>query len=94
MLPLTEENVASLFKTGVLTFKSVIYHEDLSHYCSFGQLLGVPDHLISNPLSAASWWVRHGKDRRWRVIIYYLDDVGETGIADELMSYSEPPLGV
>ena len=92
MLPLTAENVACVFKTGVLTKCSTIFRA--SHYLSFGELLGMHDDLINDPLRAAAWWVRQGKDRRWRLIIYYLDNVGETELADLLMPYSEPPSGV
>ena len=89
MLPLTSENVGAVFKTGVLTKK----YREVWYKLTFGQSLGIPE-SIKDPLSAAAWWVREGKDRRWRVIIYHLDRVGETAIADELMPYSEPPSGV
>ena len=85
MLLLSSENVATVFKTGVLTKRGVF---------SFYWWLGIPDNIAKDPLSAAYWWVRHGEDRRWRRIIFALDDAGETAIADELMPYSEPPSGV
>ena len=81
MLPLTAENVACVFKTGVLT---------KGDYEPFGQRLGIPPDLFSDPLGAAAWWVGQGRDNTWRVIIYFLDVFGKTGIADELMPYSEP----
>lgn len=87
MLPLTTENVASLFMTGVLTRRG----ESLR---TLGGWLHIPDDHHNKPQTAATWWVRQGKDRRWRVITYYLDEVGETGMADELMPYSEPPSGM
>ena len=87
MLPLSIENIACVFKTGVLRKRG-------DSGLQFGVWLGIPKEHFTDPLSAASWWVRHGKDRRWRDILYCLHTIGETGIADELMPYSEPPSGV
>ena len=87
VLPLTRENIETVFKTGVLTVKGDMYY-------SFGQYLGIPDVYRTNPLTAAEWWIRNSKEKRWRSIIYNLDMVGQTAIADELMPYSEPPSGV
>ena len=87
MLPLSIENVACVFKTGVLKKRGGVG-------VRFGWWLGIPEEHFTDPLSASSWWIRHGEDRRWRKIIFRLDDVGETEIADELMPYSEPPSGV
>ena len=94
VLPLTAENVASVFMTGVLTKSSSIRGSSGFETLSFGELLGIHGDLINHPLRAAAWWVRQGKDRRWRLIIYYLDDIGETELAEELMPYSEPPSGM
>ena len=88
MLPLTSENVGAVFRTGVLT---KVLHGYFA--LTFGRELGISE-SIEDPLSAAACWVREGEDRRWKVIIYHLDWVGETEIADELMPYSEPPSGV
>ena len=74
MLPLNTENIACVFKTGVLTKTDIIGR-------TFGQFLNIPD-TIEDPLRAAAWWVRKERDQRWRVIIFYLDCVGETEIAD------------
>lgn len=60
---------------------------------TFGRWLGIPDEHCTDPVSAAAWWVREGRDRRWRVIIYWLDEVGEVELAEELMPYSESPSG-
>ena len=86
MLLLTSENVEAVFRTGVLSKRN---------WCggTFGQYLDIPE-SIEDPLSAAAWWVREGRDRQWRKIIFYLDWVEETELADELMPYSEPPSGV
>ena len=56
--------------------------------------LGIPDDEWTNPLTAAEWWMSNGQDRMWRSIIWYLDRIDETDLADELMPYSEPPSGV
>ena len=79
MLPLNVHNVAGVLKNTNRT--GLALH------------LGIPE-SIEDPLSAAAWWVREGRDRRWRMITYLLDWIGETGLADELMPYSEPPSGV
>lgn len=81
---MTEENVAYAFKNRVL-IKGL--------HMGMSELLNIPGDLLDDPLGAASWWIRQGKDRRWRVIVYYLDNVEETGLADELMPFSEPPPG-
>ena len=80
MLPLNVHNVASVFST-TANLLLAIY-------------LGIPDDKRTNPLTAAEWWMSNGQNRRWRYIIYLLDLVGDTAIADELMPYSEPPSGV
>ena len=81
MLPLNVHNVASVLRT-------------TANLPRLADLLGIPDDKCTNPLTAAEWWVSNGPDRRWRRIIYRLDVVGDTAIADELMPYSEPPSGV
>ena len=87
VLPLTTENVLRVFETGVLMMKG-------GSSLKFGEWLDIPEKYLGNPRSAAVWWVTKGRDRRWRVVIYILDKIGETRIADELMPFSEPPLGV
>ena len=61
---------------------------------TFGWLLDIPDAHHTNPHTAAEWWMRNSENKRWRSIIWCLDQVGRTGIADELIPYSEPPSGV
>ena len=87
VLPLTKENVGIVFKTGGLKTRR-------AGFSSFAEELSVPENLVKDPLRAASWWVTKGRDRRWRVIIFTLDWIGKTEIANELMPYSEPPSGV
>ena len=81
VLPLTPKNVASVFSAVDLTKKEL------------REELGIPSEHPNDPSSAADWWMKNAKDRRWRRIIYELDRLGETEIADELMPYSEPPPG-
>ena len=40
------------------------------------------------------WWLEHATDVSWRKIIYSLDRVGETAVADGLRQYAEPPSGI
>ena len=80
MPPLTEENVTCVFETANSIWLT--------------ELLDIPADKRNNPRSAAVWWIKNSKDKRWRSIIYYLDTFGEIEIANELMPYSEPPSGV
>lgn len=80
---MTPENVATVFKTGILTNKDFSF-----------RALGIPKDHLNNPLTAAQWWLKNGKNRSWRYIIYSLDKVGATRIADQLMPYSESPSGM
>lgn len=82
MLPLTTDNVVCAFKA--VTGDSYRFH----------LLLGIPYQYRDHPLKAAEWWVAHGKDQSWKRIIYALDEVGQTEVADLLMPYSELPSGV
>lgn len=93
MLPLTKENVALVFETGVLS--------DGSYSSGLGSYLHIPYDLTINPLAAADWWLTHGSNRSWRTIIFFLDKIDVeselsfgTEIAEELMPYSEPLSGV
>ena len=85
MLPLTNENIAIVFERGVLT---------KGKHVTFGRWLGIPEEHHHSPHTAADWWMSNGQDRSWRCIIYFLDRVGETRDATDLMPYSEPPSGV
>ena len=80
-LPLTPESVEIVFSAGDLTKRKL------------GEELGIPSEHLKDPSSAADWWVKNGADRRWRRIIYELDRLGKTEIADVLMPCSEPPPG-
>ena len=89
MLPLTTDNLTRVFKTGVLT----VTEAGDSSGRTFGLWLDIPSEYHANPHSAADWWMRNGKNKRWSTIIYHLDMVGEIRLADELMPYCEPPSG-
>ena len=91
MLPLSKENVTCVFRTGVPPGKEL---SGRMYKLGLGWYLAIPSDLHNNPPSAADWWLKQGRDQRWRSIIFSLDRDGETGIADELMPYSEPPSGV
>lgn len=60
----------------------------------FTESLGIPEDYLDDPLTAADWWTRNGRDRSWRQIIYSLDWAGGTEVAEELIPYTEPPPGV
>ena len=64
-----------------------------SSYYELVRALRIPREKHRIPLIAAEWWMTNG-DCRWRVLIHHLDCIGRTGLADELMPYSEPQTGV
>ena len=45
-------------------------------------------------IMCTEWWLEHTTDRSWRQVIYCLDFVEETEIADGLRQYAEPPAGI
>ena len=95
MLPLNVHNVASVFRTANLTNFAI--GPDIPHdkHTILAIGLGIPRDKCINPLTAAEWWMRkNNQDRSWRSIIWNLDYLEETELADELMPYSEPPSGV
>ena len=40
------------------------------------------------------WWLEHATDVSWRKLIYSLDLVKETAVADVLRQYAKPPSGI
>ena len=39
------------------------------------------------------WWLQHATSVSWREIVHNLDRIGETGVADTIRQYLEPPTG-
>ena len=44
--------------------------------------------------SAVEYYIQSTHPRKMRRMIWELDDVGDTGLADSLMEYAEPPAGM
>ena len=55
--------------------------------------LGIPEKYLATAYTAADWWVTNAEDRSWRRIIYFLDNTGDTDVAEVLIPYCEPPSG-
>ena len=85
MLPLNNYNVEQIFKTLSLTTS-----ED---GLSLGDWLGIPSSHHSDPVASAESYIK-GRHHSWRRIIYCVDRVDKTSVADELIPYTEPPAGV
>lgn len=39
------------------------------------------------------WWLQHATNVSWREIVYQLDCIGETEVADTMREHLEPPTG-
>ena len=89
MLPLTKYNVEQIFKTVSLN--------TISRYGGghLGFWIGIQCRRELDPGAAAASYMK-GKyiPPSWRRIIFSLDTVDNTSVADELIPYSEPPAGV
>ena len=88
MLPLNNYNVEQIFKTVSLTISS-----SSSGGITLGWWLDIPSSPRSDPVAAAEDYIE-GRHHSWRRIIWYLDRVDKTSVANELIPYSEPPAGV
>ena len=88
MLPLNNYNVEQIFKTVSLTTR-----DRRGYGLTLGGLLDIPSRHWSDPVSSAELYIK-GPDHSWKHIIFYLDCVDETSVADELIPYTEPPAGV
>ena len=80
--PLTVDSVREVFKNT----------SNLSLLCS---CLYIPLDKRSDAATAAEYYVNHSRQyRRWRGIIWYLDVIGDTALADSIMSCAEPSTGM
>ena len=90
MLPLNNYNVEQIFKTVSLTTSSSRGGSTLGGY--LGMIL-LPSSHRSDPVASAEFYIK-GRHHSWRAIIYGLDKIDKTSVADELIPYTEPPAGV
>ena len=81
VLPLTPENVTGVFE---------VVQNNVGLY----MYLGMPEEYHHQPQTAARWYVNEAEDCSWKMIACCLDWVTETGVADYIIPYVEPPAGV
>ena len=80
--PLTVDSVREVFKNTC----------DLSLLCIY---LGIPHYKSSDAATAAEYYVNHSRvHRRGTRIIWDLDEIGDTALADSIMSCAEPSTGM
>ena len=80
--PLTVDSVREVFKNT----------SDLRELCFY---LTIPRDKRSDAATAAEYYVNHSRRyRRWRWIIRGLDQIGDTALADSIMSCAEPSTGM
>ena len=80
--PLTVDSVREVFKNT----------SHLNRLCAY---LGIPYDKWSDAATAAEYYVNHSRVyRRGRQIIWYLDMIGDTALADSIMSCVEPNTGM
>ena len=63
---------------------------DLNRLCSF---LSIPDDKIDVD-SAVEYYARSTHPVKMRWMIYWLDVIGDTALAESVMDYAEPPAGM
>ena len=63
---------------------------NLHYLCAY---LSIPDDKWDVD-SAVEYYIQSTHPRKMRMMIWKLDVIGETGLADSLMEYAEPPAGM
>ena len=80
--PLTVDSLREVFKNT----------SNLNLLCIF---LDIPEDKSSDAATAAEYYVNHSSVyRRGRQIIWRLDHIGDTALADSIMSCAEPSTGM
>ena len=79
-LPLTPEKARYVFEN---TSK-------LGHLCN---LLNIPYYKWTNAASANEHFNQSTEPMKARKMVYWLDDIGDTALADTVMECAEPPAG-
>ena len=80
--PLTVDSVREIFK-------------NTSNLRGLTSWLGIPHDRTSDAATAAEYYVNHSRRyRKGRWIIWYLDQIGDTALADSIMSCAEPSTGM
>ena len=80
--PLTVDSVREVFKN-TSDLRTLYFYLD------------IPDDKKSDAATAAEYYVNHSKEYwKGREIIWYLDEIGDTALADTIMSCAEPSTGM
>ena len=56
--------------------------------------LSIPDDKRNDAITAADHYYHSTLPRKVRDLIYWLDVIGDTALADSVMDYAEPPAGM
>ena len=86
-LPLTPEKARFVFENT----------HDLGELCSSGVLcrfLNIPGDKMNNAASASEHFIQSTEPMKVRNMIYSLDAIGDTALADTVMECAEPPAGM
>ena len=82
VVPITVENVRPVLEKT----------SNLNDLCSF---LLIPFNKCDDAATAADYFVNHVTERKsWKWIIWGLDDIGDTDVAESIMENAEPSAGV
>ena len=82
VVPLSVDKVQALFEKT----------SNLAELCSH---FGIPDDKWGDAATAAEYYVNNDTGSRgWRWLIWCLDYIGDTDLANSIMEYAEPPEGV
>ena len=82
VVPLSVDKVQALFEKT----------RDLARLCNG---LGIPYYKRGDAATAAEYYINNDtRYRGWRWLIWWLDIIGDTDLANSIMEYAEPPEGV
>ena len=80
-LPLTPEEARTIFENT----------RNLKLLCGY---LNIPDYKWNNAASASEHFIQSTQPRKGRNMVFWLDDIGDTALADTVMKCVEPPAGM
>ena len=64
---------------------------DLGYLC---RRLNIPDDKRNNAASASEHFLQSTEPMKVRKMVFYLDIIGDTALADTVMECAEPPTGI
>ena len=80
-LPLTPEKARYVFENT----------SNMGDVCSF---LNIPDDKRNNAASASEHFIQSTEPMKVRKMVFWLDFIGDTALADTVMECAEPPAGI